>query len=93
MPLGIKGKKGVCVAVREAFDETYEFERVDDSDPPGQIFAYRVKTFNSPRMDERRRRVLANDLPSSHLRETFVKLTGKTAAEIGVQIHGADYPL
>ncbi len=84
MPLGAQGKRGICVAARPGTrnGEVFEFEK----SPGGQIFSYRVREGDCSTRGPSHRRILANELPTSALRAEFVRLTGKTADEIGVNI-------
>lgn len=65
-------------------DTTYRFFQLPSGNPPGQVKAYACEDHEYGGC--RRRRVLFDELPTTAMKQFFVMLTGKSAAEIGVTI-------
>lgn len=86
--LGPAGRKSAeLMSVMSHDGKEYRFYEFPNGDPrrsadrPGQIKAYVV---TSRQFSERR--VRFEELPTVHLQEAFIKLTGRTAKEVGVTI-------
>ena len=60
-----------------------DFEYEIQQDAKGQVRSYRM-LMNSSVDTRRKQRVALKDLPSESLKNTFVAMTGKTRAELGI---------